>query len=179
MPANRRSLAAACLGIVGLIALTIGALAASTSIVPSSVPNAQLTPGVVRPDLTLDQICHTKWGKDERMVTAAMKGAVMKAYGMSPGACPSGKLEIDHLISRELGGADDIRNLWPQCYEKEPPAPKLSAEWGAHKKDRLENALHVDACAGKVTLDQARAALTGDWRKAYVARFGQPGPGAK
>ena len=179
MPANRRSLAVACLGIVALIYATIGAIAASSSITPPQIQDLKLTPGVVRPDLTLDQIFHTAWGKDERMVTADMKAQVAKAYGMSAAACPSGKIEIDHLISRELGGADDIRNLWPECYEPAPPAPKLNPVWGAHKKDRLENELHKEACAGTITLDQARAALVDDWRKAYVARWGQPGPGAK
>jgi 5-methylcytosine-specific restriction endonuclease McrA len=41
--------------------------------------------------------------------------------------------EVDHLISRELGGADATDNLWPQPYTQHP---------GAHEKDRLENQLH-------------------------------------
>jgi hypothetical protein len=47
-----------------------------------------------------------------------MKNAVVTAYAMTPADCPTGKIEIDHLISRELGGAGDVKNLWPQCYEQ-------------------------------------------------------------
>ena len=38
--------------------------------------------------------------------------------------------EIDHLISSELGGADDVQNLWPEAYGTSP--------WNAHLKDKLE-----------------------------------------
>jgi hypothetical protein len=27
------------------------------------------------------------------------------------------RVDIDHRISRELGGADNVDDLWPKCYE--------------------------------------------------------------
>lgn len=51
------------------------------------------TPGVVRP-LTTAEICHTKWGKDERHVTPKMKRDVCAAYGESAADCPGPKFEI-------------------------------------------------------------------------------------
>lgn len=136
------------------------------------VPNLALTPGVARTDLTVQVICKKKWGKDARVVTQAMKMQVFKNYGLSGNNDPSCKLdahgrrfEIDHLVSRELGGADDVRNLWPQCYR---------GTWGASVKDKLENRLHRELCAGRVTLDAAHRMIINDWRVAYRRYYGEP-----
>lgn len=130
------------------------------------LPDLSLTPGVARTDLTDEQICKTKWGKDHRAVTSAMKKQVFLAYGFEKqnkdARCPC---EIDHLLSRELGGADDVKNLWPQPY---------TGTWNAHMKDRLENRLHKEMCAGKLKLEETHQLLTDDWRKAFVKYFGEP-----
>ncbi len=76
-------------------------------------PNPSLTPGRDR-DLTLTQICATKWGSDVRAVSESMKQSVMDAYRFRVSTCPftvrKGKrmhrVEIDHLIPRSIGGAD-------------------------------------------------------------------------
>jgi hypothetical protein len=47
------------LALVAALLLAVAALAAD-------LPNANLTPGVARTDLTLEQICTTKWGRDVR-----------------------------------------------------------------------------------------------------------------
>jgi hypothetical protein len=128
------------------------------------LPNLQLTPGLARTDLTQDQICTIKWGKDERAVTQAMKTQIFKEYNYpqlnKDPRCPC---EIDHLISRELGGADDVRNLWVQPY---------TGDWNAHMKDRLENRLHVDICNGTVALKDAQANIVKDWVTLYQSYFG-------
>jgi hypothetical protein len=59
------------------------------------------------------------------------------------------------LISLELGGSNDIGNLWPQSYRTEP--------WNAHVKDKLEDRLHMLVCAGKLSLPDAQKAIAGDW----------------
>ncbi|HKW85912.1 MAG TPA: hypothetical protein VJM82_02480, partial [Nitrospiraceae bacterium] len=76
------------------------------------------------------------------------------------GAKPKPKVccEIDHLISLELGGSNDLTNLWPEPYS---PAP------GAHEKDKLENALHKAVCGGKMTLKEAQQKIATDWYAAY------------
>ena len=73
---------------------------------------------------------------------------------------------MDHLISRDLGGADDPKNLWPQAYGTTP--------WNATLKNTLENHLHKEVCAGHISLKTARGMLVNDWRKAYVKYYGQP-----
>ncbi len=74
--------------------------------------------------------------------------------------------EIDHLISRELGGADDVKNLWPESYGSSP--------WNAHLKDKLENRLHKEMCAGHIGLQATRDMLVNDWRKACRVYYGNP-----
>lgn len=133
-----------------------------------SIPDPKLTPGVAT-TLTVAEICATKWGKDRRFVTAKMIREVFELYGRKGNTCTPDKhgrhCEIDHLWSRELGGADDIMNLWPQPY---------GGRWGASMKDRLENRLHKELCAGNITLDDARNNLSPDWRVAYRRYFGHP-----
>lgn len=141
--------------------------------IAEDIPDRDQTPGVSRPGLTKAKICSIKWGIDERHVTNTMKQHVFAAYGYSGNddpkcaADPHGRhCEIDHLISRELGGADDPLNLWPQAYGSHP--------WNATLKDKLENRLHKEVCSGKLSLATARALLVNDWRKAYAKYYSQP-----
>jgi hypothetical protein len=46
-------------------------------------------------------------------VTDAIRQRVFANYGI-PWAQHT-QNEVDHLISRELGGADDLKNLWPEA----------------------------------------------------------------
>lgn len=112
-----------------------------------TVPNPTVTPGLAR-YLNATQVCAIRWGLDRRHVTEAMKQQVAKVYGLSRASIVArGKgpcCEFDHLIPRELGGADDVRNIWPQPWDE------------AHQKDVIENALHRDLCAGRITLQAAR-----------------------
>jgi hypothetical protein len=147
--------------------LTFALLLVTTTALADPLPNLTLTPGVARSDLTTAQVCMTKWGKDTRAVTEAMKQQVFKFYGFSilnhDPRCPC---EIDHLISRELGGADDVRNLWPQSY---------SGPWNAHMKDRLENRLHKEVCEGKLPLAAAQQSIVADWTSLWKIYFGGAG----
>lgn len=116
-------------------------------------PDPIQTPGVVRP-LSRATICATTWGTDRRHVTVAMKRRVATAYGLA--WTDRGRVEFDHLIPRELGGADDVRHLWPQAW----PA--------AHRKDVVETRLHRAVCAGTITLAAAQAQMR-QWIDPIVA----------
>ncbi len=96
----------------------------------AEVTDLSITPGLCR-SLTVEQICATKWGFDRRQVTTSMRWKVLQLY--KDKHCR--KFEIDHICPRELGGADDVTNLWKQCY----PDARL--------KDRVENRLHKEVCA--------------------------------
>jgi hypothetical protein len=154
------------LGVLGAMALAVALSGAPVQ--AGDLPNPALSPGVARP-LTLDEVCNTRWGKDARAVTASMKREVFKRYGLTGNDdpyCQPGGCEIDHIISRELAGADDIRNLFPMPYN---PAVK----WNARVKDRLENVLHKKVCAGEMTLEEAQTEIRTDWIAAYKRHIGE------
>ena len=158
--------------VLAIIVSLLGFYSAGTAFA-GGIPVLAKTPGLVRAGLSKAKICSIKWGKDERHVTAAMKQQVFGLYGYSGyddrRCVPDSHgrtCEIDHLIGRELGGADDPKNLWPQAYGTSP--------WNATLKDTLENRLHKEVCAGHVSLKAARGLLVNDWRKAYVRFYGQP-----
>lgn len=130
------------------------------------LPDSQVTPGAVR---TTDssEICAPGFStKPYRKTTAAMKTQAYAEYGAvkKPGVC----CEVDHLIPLELGGLDDIKDLWPQPYTPTP---------GAHEKDKLENWLKRQVCAGKMKLTDAQEAIRTDWYAAYLQM--QAGSGRK
>lgn len=137
------------------------------------LPDHEMTPGEVRA-LSFEQICATRWGRDDRRhVTAAMKRQVYVEYGLTgpddasyPPDKNGRRYEVDHLVPRCLGGADKVKNLWPQPYGTQP--------WNATRKDRLEARLCKDVCAHRVTLDHARQIIRDDYREAYREYFGKP-----
>jgi len=123
------------------------------------LPDPAVTPGKIR---TADakQICAKDFRTAPyRKTNASTKKKVYAEYGVEPdkGICRGG-CEVDHLVPLELGGADDIRNLWPQPSQ---PAP------GFHEKDKLENFLHRAVCEGKISLPEAQRMLMSDWYEAF------------
>jgi hypothetical protein len=136
-----------------LVALLVALAAAPPR--PPVRPNLELTPGLTR-TLSREQVCSIKWGKDRRHVTEGMKKQVFEAYGIPWEQ--HARFEVDHLVSRELGGADDVRNLWPQLW---------TGTHNARMKDHLENTLHRKVCAGEMTLRFAQEAIASDWVAAY------------
>jgi len=116
------------------------------------LPDPVATPGATRAGATLQNICHGGSTKQFRNTTAAMKA---RAYGLYGARKVKNKCcEVDHLISLELGGADDPKNLWPQPYLPRP---------GAHEKDAVENYLHAEVCAGRLDLAQAQIQISTNW----------------
>jgi hypothetical protein len=101
---------------------------------------------------------------------------VVDAYRFDVNQCPltifrgkrARRLEIDHLIPRSIGGADDERNLWPQCYEQ-VKSDKRERENGAHKKDRLETNIHAELCRNPSDerLAEYQSKITSDWISFY------------
>ena len=61
----------------------------------------------------------------------------------------------------ELGGSDDLANLWPE------PRFSIEPEWNAERKDELENALHAFVCNGDLDIEVAQKAIEDDWTEAW------------
>lgn len=122
---------------------------------PALLPDHQVTPGAIRTTDSKD-VCSGVSTKNYRHTTEAEKKLVYQQYGAvkKPGVC----CEVDHLISLELGGADTVKNLWPEPYLPKP---------GAHEKDLVENYLHKQVCTGKITLQQAQERISTDWYAVY------------
>ena len=94
-------------------------------------------------------------------MSSSTKVAVYGAYGMSR-HFDGADGEVDHLISLELGGSNSVANLFPESASPRP---------GSHEKDRLENELHSEVCAGRLSLRRAQRLIAGNWVAAYRARF--------
>lgn len=120
-------------------------------------PDPTLTPGDV---LTTDSnvVCRSGYAKTVRNVTSTEKRQVYSEYGVKYPE-PAGSYEVDHFISLELGGSNDIKNLWP---EPASPIP------GFHEKDKVENYLHDQVCNHGMSLVEAQREIVGDWYGVYV-----------
>jgi hypothetical protein len=89
-----------------------------------ALPDPNLTPGVIMSAVTKGEVCTPGYAKSVRHVPESEKKQVYQEYNMQPHKSPC-PCEVDHLISLELGGSNDIKNLWPQPY---------SGAWNAHIK---------------------------------------------
>lgn len=143
-----------------LLAIPLLVIAQQYNMSAPQLPNSSLTPGDVLA-VTAKDVCVKGYAGDTRDVPQAVKIGVYKSYGITHRE--TGEYEIDHLISLELGGSNSSKNLWPQSYKTSP--------WNAHVKDKLEDALHADVCAGRKTLQEAQQAISRDWIAAYKNEF--------
>jgi hypothetical protein len=132
-------------------------------------PNPVRTPGATNPDISQDNIretiCNPRWStksiRPPASYTNQLKIEQIREYGYSDSALKD--YEEDHFIPLELGGnPTDPRNLWPEPFETSIP------DGGAHSKDKVENYLHAEVCAGSLTLEQAQREITEDWYRVYT-----------
>ena len=86
----------------------------------------------------------------------SVKNQAYAEYGILSHA--TGQYEVDHLISLELGGSNDIANLWPEPADPRP---------GFHEKDKVENYLHDQVCNGSMSLQDAQYKIANDWFTVY------------
>lgn len=143
--------------------------------VNGSLQDRDCTPGDIIAANTQAVICAAAFrtGTVRDSVTSPdQKKHVYAMYGIPAPSNNRGKnqkCEIDHLVSLELGGNDTMANLWPQC------SPGYAGWTGAsfRDKDKFENYLHRQVCAGKIPLDEAQRQIATDWYKFWVAA-GQP-----
>lgn len=115
------------------------------------LPDPSLTPGKV-----------AAGPRDLRGVTFGMEQHVFTRYRIPPER--HGQFRIDHLIPLELGGADDISNLWPQPVKIRPYNPR--------RKEMLTKRLIELIAAGLMTRTQAQEVIRRDWISAYVDYIG-------
>jgi hypothetical protein len=150
-----------------LVAFAVAAaLVAVYVAIPKSeraVPSQKLTPGAVR-NVAKAEVCSVN--APDFIVPVALQRRVFEEYGLR-NASPNA-YEVDYLITPELGGAADIRNLWPEPYS--------ATVWNAHVKDQLEDRLHQMVCDGQLDLATAQHDIATDWIAAYKKYFNSSRP---
>jgi hypothetical protein len=109
------------------------------------------------PSVIVGYICVSGYTKNVRNVPTAEKDAVFAEYGIV--SHKTGEYEIDHIISLELGGDNEITNLYPQPALPEP---------GFHTKDKIENCLHAKVCSGAMKLADVQQLISTDWTQAIA-----------
>ena len=128
----------------------------SGCIINGKFPDKDCTPGAIISSATKSAVCKSGYSKTVRNVPESEKKQVYAEYGIASRS--PGQYEVDHFISLELGGSNDISNLFP-----EPASPTP----GFHEKDKVENYLHAQVCSGAITLLEAQTEISGNWVDVY------------
>jgi len=132
------------------------------------LPDSSLTPGDILSSCD-SCVCVEGSAKTLRSVPASLKKEVFAKYHITPSKTTG--YMIDRLISVELGGSNDIKNLWPISNNAKP--------WNAHLKNKLSKRLHQLVCSKEISLKQAQDAIAKDWTAAYKEFCGEPVTAAK
>ncbi len=122
----------------------------------SGLADAACTPGALLATGTKAAICQSGYSSQVRNVPTSEKNQVYAEYGISSHG--TGQYEVDHLVSLELGGSNEIANLWPELASPKP---------GFHEKDKVENYLHAQVCSGAVDLQKAQIEIATNWLAVY------------
>jgi hypothetical protein len=128
----------------------------SGCVASGGLPDSACTPGAIFPDATKDKICQSGYAGSVRNVSTSEKDQVYAEYEIASHS--PGQYEVDHLVSLELGGSNDISNLWPELASPTP---------GFHQKDQVENYLHDQVCSGAVPLATAQQEIATNWLAVY------------
>jgi len=148
-------------GLSLLLTLGIGLFESFTAHVEAAAaPKPHLTPGATIP-LTKDDVCRGSSLSPNPVVPPSLKRQVFAEYGIADNRPDA--YEVDYLITPELGGATNIRNLWPEPYH--------NTTWHAGVKDQLEERLHGMVCNGELDLATAQHEIATNWIAAYKKYF--------
>lgn len=124
------------------------------------LPDPNCTPGAINPTVTVEVIRNPAWRTAcvrNGATTPTRKRSVYASYGVKP----SKTCEIDHLVSIEIGGADTLDNLWPQCG---------GSPYWFRIKDVVENALAREVQSGKSNLRDVQRGIATDWSQFVKVR---------
>jgi hypothetical protein len=131
-----------------------------------ALSDRRCSPGAYSSKLTKAVICSPDFRTSPiRSVSDSVKHQVEIEYGLEPKQYGS-TLEIDHIVSLELGGSNDPANLYPEEATFADHTP------GYHIKDVLENAVHKAVCAGKIGLRTAQREIARNWELLYLKLVG-------
>jgi hypothetical protein len=126
---------------------------------PGAVDAEVIAPSLGNPGNLRGTICARGWAQSARapqQETEPVKRTAMGAYGVR---IPMNTVELDHLVPLELGGSNDVSNLWPEPSD-------LPGQSYHNTKDTVENTLNRAVCVGTVSLGAAQNAIANNWTTA-------------
>jgi hypothetical protein len=134
------------------------------------IPDPKCTPGAIDPTVTeevlKDSRFRTKCIRD-LATSASKKNSTYDLYNLEHPKNNTGKTqtcELDHLVPLELGGADTLDNIWPQCG---PDDVGLASRY-FKQKDAIENFLTRQVKVGNMSLSDAQQGIATDWTQYVV-----------
>jgi hypothetical protein len=128
----------------------------SACVAHGGLPDSACTPGAIFANATVQEICTPGYSSSVRNVPFSEKDQAYAEYGIH--SHYAGQYEVDHLVPLELGGSNDIANLWPEAASPTP---------GFHQKDEVENYLHDQVCSGAMSLKDAQIEIATNWLAVY------------
>lgn len=135
------------------------------------IPDPRCTPGAINPTVTPDVLdapgFRTRCIRN-RVTTEREKAVTYRWYDIRHPRHNRGRrqiCELDHLVPLELGGADTLDNIWPECGPAHGPFWKRDFK----RKDLVENYLAKKVKEGKMPLWQAQQDIARDWTT-YLAK---------
>ncbi len=124
------------------------------------LPDKGCTPGAFNPTVPEAVFGNKKFTTKcvrDCLTDGAQKKTMYKSYGLKQNA----SCELDHLVPLEMGGADSLDNIWPQCGQA--PNGKNYKDI----KDQVESYLAIQIIQG-MDIDSARKGVASDWTQ-YIA----------
>jgi hypothetical protein len=118
-------------------------------------PDRRCSPGAYYSRATKAVLCSPGFHPSTlQHVTAAATRTVNAEYGLTGSSRAA--LKIDHIVPLELGGSNNVANLYPQ----RPSANRL--------KKTLDSALRGRVCQGLISLAAARQQVAANWELLYT-----------
>lgn len=131
------------------------------------VPDPGCTPGAINPTLTLEVLTNKRFKtgavRDEADGSSGTdKKITYQWYGIKKPVHNRGQAqvcELDHFISLEIGGADTLDNIWPQC----GPSRVTLMKRYFKQKDGVEDYLAWLVKNNSMDLSLAQTCIAHDW----------------
>jgi hypothetical protein len=129
------------------------------------LPDARCSPGAINPTVTMAVLKDPEFRTGcirDCSTTNSQKANTYSAYGIAHPSKNSGTsqtCELDHVVPLELGGADTLDNIWPQCGPTGAPLPQRYFK----EKDIVEDYLAKQVKSGRTSLISAQVGIASDW----------------
>lgn len=120
------------------------------------VPDRSCTPGSVAAGASALCTTATEPAAPPSQELFSTMDAAQTAYGVR--VSNGGAISLDHLVPLDLGGSNDISNLWP--------LPSKEDDRAGREKAAVDATLNKAVCAGTIGLGAAQNALSINWTTA-------------